>query len=79
MVKKSSFGQTSSANRSLVFMPNCGLLAFLGFPESTHRPRSGFYAIPRSVPDFCRLVVFKGFLVSERLGDDQGWVRDFIQ
>ena len=68
MVKKSGFGQMSHANRGLLFMPNRDLLAFLGFPESAYRLRSGVYAKLRSVPDICRLLVFDGFLVSNALG-----------
>lgn len=79
MVKKLSFGQTSGANRGLVFMPNRGLHAFMGFPGTAHKLRSEVYAKPRSVTDMCHLVVFDRILVSERLGDDRGWVRDVVQ
>ena len=79
MVKKSSFGQTSSAGRGLVFMPNRGLLEFLSFPEIAHRSRPGLNAKPRPLPDMSRVLVFDGFWVSERLGDDRGWVRDVVQ
>ena len=79
MVKKLGFGQMSHANHGLVFMPNRGLLAFLGFPESVHKLQSRVYAIPRSMPDIGLFWGFKTFLVSECLGDDLGWVRDVIQ
>ena len=79
MVKKSGFGKMSHANRNLVFMPNRGLHAFLGFPGTAHKPRYEVYAKPRSVNNMCCLVVFDGFLVSERLGDDRGWVQDVVQ
>ena len=58
MVRKADLVQPSHTNRDLVFMPNRGLLAFMGFPESAHRPWSVVYAKPRYMPDIGRLWVF---------------------
>ena len=76
--EKVKFCATVALKLRVVFMPNHGLHAFLGFPESAHRTQSGVYSKMRSVHDLCCLRNFDGFLVSERLVDDQGFIREVV-